>query len=108
MLAKQVGQLAPGCWTAPLVTAPFLIYAYAYLQISFRLDDYLVMYLLGYMFCASFSLAVFFVHPRPNGRNINAGSSCNITHCQTQGGERLGGETSASEKRCDAVDWDSA
>ena len=59
MLAKQVGQLAPGFWTAPFVAAPFLIYLYAYLQISFRLDYYLVMYLLGYRFCASFSLVVF-------------------------------------------------
>lgn len=79
--AKQVGQLAPGYWTAPFVAARFLIYAYAHLQISFRLYDHLVMYLLGYRFCASFSF--FFFHPRPNGRNINARSSCSITHCQT-------------------------
>ena len=46
MLAKQVGQLAPGYWTVPFLAALFLIYAYAYLQISFRLDDYLITYVL--------------------------------------------------------------
>ena len=83
MLAKQVSQLARGYWTAPFVAAPFLIYAYAYLQISFRLDDNLVMHLLGCRFCASFPLVVFLFHSRPNGRNINARSSFSITHCQT-------------------------
>ena len=46
MLAKQVGQLAPGYWTVPFLAALFLIYAYAYLQISFRLDDFLITYVL--------------------------------------------------------------
>ena len=84
--AKQVGQLAPGYWTAPFIAAPFLIFSYAHLQISFRLDDYLVLYSLV-LFCASFSLVCLFVffHPRPNGCNINTGSFFfffnSITHC---------------------------
>ena len=57
--AKQVGQLAPGYWTAPFIAAPFLIFTYAHLQISFRLDDYLVLYSLV-LFCASFSLVCLF------------------------------------------------
>ena len=71
--AKQVGQLAPGYWTAPFIAAPFLIFAYAHLQISFRLDDYLVMYSL--VLCFFFTCFFFlFVSSATNGRNINAGS----------------------------------
>ena len=78
ILAKQVGQLAPGYWTAPFIAAPFLIFAYAHLQISFRLDDYLVMYSL--ILCFFFTCFFFLFHPRPNGRNINAGSFFIASH----------------------------
>ena len=54
ILAKQVGQLAPGYWTAPFIAASSLIFAYAHLQISFSLDDYLVMYSLVLCFFFTF------------------------------------------------------
>ena len=82
MLAKQVGQLAPGYWTIPFLAALFLIYAYAYLQISFRLDDYLITYVLvGVQVLCFLFTCFFFFNPRPNGHNINARSSCTITRC---------------------------
>lgn len=84
--AKQVGQLAPG--SPRLLDGTFRCRALSNIRVCISSNQLSFGRLLGYVLVGVWLLCFFFTccfffHQRPNGRNINAGSSCSMTHCQT-------------------------